>query len=224
MAIESVTIGSHVWSRDGQPIGRVTRFVVDPAAWRLDSLVVDHGPLSTERIADAGLIDRSAHDEVFLSVGDDAAARLPPFAKREMAQVSGPLMPSVHNSDVVWDPYEGDGVVQFQEVTGDSLYEMAPTGTVITDTISSIPESSVVIDKRTAVVSADGFTAGHLHGLVLDGPQRVTGIVMTSGHLYKHHVRVPLSEAAEMSHNRILLTMGFDEATDAVNEADIQPA
>jgi uncharacterized protein YrrD len=224
MAIESVTIGSHVWARDGQPLGRVTRFVVDPAAWRLDSLVVDRGPFSTERLVDVTMVDRSAHDEVFLSVGGDKAGPLPPFVKREMAQVDGPLMAPVHNSAVVWDPYEGDGVVQFQEVTGDSLYELAPMGTVITDTISSVPEGSVVIDKGTEVVTADGFTAGHLHGLVLDGPQRVTGIVMTAGLLYKHHVRVPLSQAAQMSHNRILLTLGWDEATDAVNEADIQPA
>jgi hypothetical protein len=227
MAIESVAIDSHVWAREGKPVGRVTRFVVAPATGHLDALVVDRGPLSTERLVDVALVDRSAHDEVFLTVDDDEAGRLPPFVKREVAQVrESPLPPeqSVTFDSVAgfaWDPYEGEGVADPRD---DSLFETVPTGTVVTDTISSVPEDSVVLTHHTKVVSADGFTAGHLQGLELDDQQRVAGVVMTSGHLYKHHVRVPMTSVADLTHDRIKLTQGLDEAMDTVNEADIQPA
>jgi hypothetical protein len=176
---------------------------------------------------DLAQVDRSAHDEVFLTVDDDAAGRLPPFVKREVAQVRDSPLPT--GQSVTFDPVagfvrvpdEGEGVA---EPGSDSLFETAPTGTVITDTVSSVPEGSVVLSGHTKVVSADGFTAGHLHALELDDRQRVVGVVMTSGHLYKHQVRVPMTSVAGLTHDHIRLTKGLDEAMDAVNEADIQPA
>jgi sporulation protein YlmC with PRC-barrel domain len=228
MAIETVTIGSHVWGREGKPLGRVTQLVVEPATGRLAALVIDHGPLSTERIADVALIDRSAHDEVFLAMDDDEAGRLPPFVKREVAWVPGPPMPSNQAvtfdpvAGFVWSPYEGEtnSLAELQ----DSLYVTPLPADTVTETISGIPESSVIVSAHTQVITADGYKAGHLHGLSLDDQDQIDGVVITTGHLYKHHVRVPVTALAGISHQRIVLTKGLDDAMDAVNEVDVQPA
>jgi hypothetical protein len=49
-------------------------------------------------------------------------------------------------------------------------------------------------------------------------------IVMTAGHLYKHHVRLPVSSVAALTHEPVVLTKGLNEVTDAIDEADVQPA
>jgi hypothetical protein len=98
------------------------------------------------------------------------------------------------------------------------------TETIVVQTISSIPESSVVMTKRTAVVTANGYKAGRLHALSLDEQGGIAGLVMTSFLVFKYRVRVPASSVAALTHDRILLTKGLDDLTEAMNEADIEPA
>jgi hypothetical protein len=161
-----------------------------------------------------------------LRLGEETG-QLPPFVKRQVAHVRGSTMaPALSQT---FDPvagftrvqYEGDAIPRLHS---DSLYEPRPSETVIVESIPSAPESSVVLSRQTAIVTADGFTVGHLHALALDERLRVVEVVLTAGHLYKHHVRVPSSVVAELTADRILLTQGLDEATDAVDEADVEPA
>ncbi len=119
----------------------------------------------------------------------------------------------------VWDPYEGGGAAVPR---GDLLLETPPAEGVVA-TISSVPESTVVLSRRTAIITADGFKAGRLHALVLDAERRIAGIFTTSGFVFKSHVRVPIAWIAGVSHRRIELTMGLDDAMGAVDEADIHP-
>ena len=224
MASVDIAIGAHVSNRDGRPLGRVTRFVVDPATRRLEALVVGHGPLAIdERVVDVAMAEWEADGEVFLSVDDEEASRLAPFATRQVAQVRQPYPEPVpsHTFDPVagfaGGPNEEDAIRALQS---DPLFG---TQTVV-QTISSVPEGSVVLSKRTAVVTADGFTAGHLHALSLDEQRRVVGLVMTSFLVFKYHVRLPASSVAEFTHDRVRLTKGRDALTDAMNEADIRPA
>jgi hypothetical protein len=63
-----------------------------------------------------------------------------------------------------------------------------------------------------------------VQALELDDRQRVVGFVMTAGHLHQHHVRLPASSVAGLRHDRIVLTQGLDEVTDALEEADVRPA
>jgi hypothetical protein len=228
MGNTNIALGWHVWASGGEPLGRVTRFIVDSTTGRLDALAVDRGPLSTERLVDLALVDRAAHDEVFLSVADDEAAHLPPFTTREVTDVreSSLVAPAVAGTYQAlagspWDPYEGEGVGELRD---DSLYATPlPAGAVV-ETISSIPESSIVLGRRTAIVSADGFTAGHLHALTIDEQRRIDDVVVTAGLVYKHHVRLPVSSIAGLTHDRIVLTQGLDAALDSVEEADVTPA
>jgi hypothetical protein len=212
MAIANIDVGAQVSDRDGWPLGRVTRFVVDPATRRLDALVVGDGPFSIDEwVADIALVEREADGAISLSVDREEAGRLPHFAEREVAPVREPDPAPVqsHTFDPVFGfpggPDEGDEYPA-------------------THSESPVPETDIVLGRGTAVVTADGFTAGHLHSLSLDDQHRLDGIAMSSGHLFKHHVRLPLSSVAELTANRILLTEGLDAVTDAVNEADIQPA
>jgi hypothetical protein len=186
----------------------------------------------TARFVDVALVDRAMDGGVFLSVGGQEAGRLPPFVKKEVAQTREPYLEPVESTafnpvaGIAWDPYEGEGVA---ELRSDSLFETPPPTSVNVQTISGVPEGSVVLSKHTAVVSADGgqelvFTAGHLHALSLGEQNRIVGFVVTVGHLYKHHVRLPVSSVAELRHDRIVLTQGLDEVTEAVDEVDIQPA
>jgi hypothetical protein len=47
---------------------------------------------------------------------------------------------------------------------------------------------------------------------------------MTSGHLFKYRVRVPLTAVAELSRKRIRLAKDLDDALDTVNEDDVRVA
>ena len=216
MAIANIDIDAQVSDRDGWPLGRVTRFVVDPATRRLDALVVSDGSFSIdERVADIALVEREADGAISLSVDREEAGRLPHFAKREVTKDREPDPAPVqsHTFDPVvgfpGGPDEGDEV---PAALREPPFE------------ASLPDTDIVFSKRTAVVTADGFTAGHLYALSLDAEHRVDGLAMTSGHLFKHHVRLPLSSVSELSHDRILLTQGLDAMTDAIDEADVQPA
>lgn len=218
MALETLALGEHILGKDGMPLGHVTRFVVDSASARLIEVVVGRGPLSTERIFALNLVDRTAGGELVAPVDQEEAKRLPPVPTREVEQEPGADVPVV---GFTWDPYEGEGVVNLAH---DSLSETPPSPDVIVETASTFPESSVVLSKHTEVVSADGFKAGHLHALLLDGEQQLVGIVTTSGLVYKHNVRVPLTAIASLARKRIVLTQGLDDALNSLDEADVQPA
>ncbi len=225
MAILDVAIGAQVSNRDSGPLGRVTRFVVDPAGRRLDALVVARGPFSIdERVVDVAMAQWDADGEIFLSVVGEEAERLPPFAARQVAQIREPYPEPVpshrfdHVAGFAGGPNEGDPL---PELLSDPLFG---TETFVVQTILSIPERSVVLTKCTPVVTANGYRAGRLHALSLDEQRRVVGLVMTSFFVFKYHVRVAVSSVAALTHDRILLTKGLDALTDAMNEADVRPA
>jgi hypothetical protein len=223
MASTTIAFGAHVSNRNGRPLGRVTRAAVDPATRRLAALVVGDGPLTIdERVVDGAMVERQADGAVFLSVDDDESARLPPFARREVARVREPDTAPIlsHTFDPVvgfsGGPDEGDAIPELH--SGSSFGSRLPE-TDIVQTVPGIPEGSVVMTKRTAVVSADGVTAGHLHALSLDEQHRVVDLVHDSDPVFTYHVRVPMSWVAELTPDRVLLTKGIDAVT-----ADIRPA
>jgi uncharacterized protein YrrD len=63
-----------------------------------------------------------------------------------------------------------------------------------------------------------------LHASSLAERNRIVGFVVTSGLVFKHHVRLPVSSVAKLSQDRVVLTQGLDELTDSVDEADVRPA
>jgi uncharacterized protein YrrD len=226
MAIDSVAIGANVWAREGEPCGRVTRFVLDPGSRKLAAIVIDHGPLLTERVVDAALVDRWGDGKVVLSLNDDAAGRLPSFTTRDIAR--GLLTPIPPERRIAFDPVAGfarypDEDPAVPELSGGSRFAPVPPVTVV-ETISSVPPGTVVLVGHTPIESAAGFTAGHLHALELDEQQRVVGFAMTVGYLFKHHVRLPVSSIAGLTPDRIVLTQGLDALLDDIEEADVRSA
>lgn len=222
----NVAIGEQVRTSEGETIGRVSRFVVDLAARQLTAVVIDHGPLSAERVAEITLVKRPAGDELVLAVASDEAKQLPPFAKRALAWGSEPstaesaaLVEPAGN--VVRDPYQG---VDLERLRGDSLYEWPLPDSLVVETISSIPESSVVLGKHTAIVSSDGYTVGHLHGLAVDGQRRIAEVVTTSGLIYRQHLRLPASTVVGFRHDRLGLNQRLDEVTESLDEEAVQMA
>jgi sporulation protein YlmC with PRC-barrel domain len=220
MAIEHVAIGTRVTTSDGASIGRVTRFVIDTESGRLSYVAFHHRPLGTERLIDTELITKSTATEITLSIDSEAAKQLSPVVTNELVQTRGPQTIPVSSGGMVDIAGTGNHWFRYDD---DSVFETVPFGTIVTETVSTIPEGSLVIGKETHVFTSDEFDVGHVDTLSLDGQLRVTGFVMTAGHLYRHHVQIPRSWVAGVTDKRIRLSKGLDESMDALPEYDVWP-
>jgi uncharacterized protein YrrD len=209
-----VNLGARVRSKDGKSLGKVDELVVDSDTNTLAYLVIDKGKLHDGRLVDINLVDRTDHDGVLLKIDKTAAEELPAFIKEQFLQVRGNAsfgVPTGGQVDVGgtgnnWMIYGSSGG-QYPHTGSGSLFMSAPIGNIVTEEMSSIEESDVVLSEGTRVVGNDGQTIGHIDEILFDEQRHPSGFIVRAGHLKHHEVRVPNDWVDGMAHDHIRLNV-----------------
>jgi uncharacterized protein YrrD len=222
-----VKLGMPVVAADGTRVGKVDGLVVDPDRNEFLELIVHKGfLLTTDRIVDKSAIDDVADGQVYLRIDADAVERLPQFSAKEYAvamPVDAAPMPfamgggPTTNQAIYWKAGSGR-----REMHGASMntYQVAVAESAVVEVRSNLPESSVVIDRGTDVITADDRKLGVIEDIVYNERGEISGFVVKGGFIQHHDVVIPIADVVAITHRYIRLNTTYAQAEGVAVEAE----
>lgn len=211
-----IELGAHVWTQDGQQAGKVSRLVMDTSQQTLDAFVVHTQWMGDDVIVpikDVAQVE--ANDTIHLTITEEQFRALPQYIVTQFVTGS-----PTEEQNVLYD-YEGAGrgmVPQSVPNLGGPTslgYQYDPAGapligltdmdSAIVTTQSSLSENEFAITKGTRVISVDGHHVGNVHEISVTDEGKLSGIVVTSGHIRKQQHFIPMKEVADADSDAVYL-------------------
>jgi uncharacterized protein YrrD len=214
MASHEVRIGSTVHTSDNKNVGEVHQLVIDPKTRLVNSLVAKIS--GAERMIDVELIASSNQDGVWLSIPQFRAEVLPPFVHETVTHVTdwrniafgaGPVTSMGSTGGAV-----AYGPGQYGSPVSQPFFSTAPIGTVVTETVSDVPEGDTSVGKGTEVRGSDNKKIGHVHDVIFDDEEQITGFLVKSGFIFHKDEEIPISAISFIGHDHVRLNISADEA------------
>jgi sporulation protein YlmC with PRC-barrel domain len=182
--------GTNVYTADGEVVGRISRFVIDPQTQEVTHLVVEKGWLLQEdRVIPTTMIESTGEDRLVLREGSDVD-NLPPFAEEHFVNVDEAGMnqylhaPYGYAPSYYWYPPYG--------------FQGSPSPTAgfmpmeLVEREQNIPEGTVPLKVGARVITSNGDHAGEIESLVVDrDTNRTTHFVIAQGVLFKERKLIP---------------------------------
>jgi sporulation protein YlmC with PRC-barrel domain len=207
MTEHEVNVGARVHGSDGEDLGEIEQLIVHPDTGEIDGILLKPHWYATPRIVAVDLIARTNADGVTLSIDRHDAEFLPTYVVEQFVRPPAGTSSGLDGSS--WMVRNTDGS------TGSASLFLEPHGDAATRNISSLPDDTVLISGATEVVGSDGKKVGQIDEIFVDDEQRITGLLVRGGWLFKHDVTIPTGVIGVVTHDRIHLTVSADEAEQA---------
>ena len=197
--------GTPVYTADGDKVGDIERFVLDPRAKQITGLVVRKGFLFTEdKVVPIDSVASTSEDRVVLHSHAGDADSFPIFEEMhyltpdEIELRDGYRQrfvgPVYHFPPIGIAPWYGVGV------------DTAPTVPI---TERNIPEESVPLRTGAKVISRDGEHVGDIEEIYTGaGSGEITHFAITQGLLFKDRKVLPASWVSLAEEDRVHLAVG----------------
>lgn len=200
--------GMGVFTPGGEEVGRVNRFVLDPATNEVTHIVIQKGWLLPEdKVVPFGMVGTAAEDRLVLSGDVGNFDELPPFEERQFIRAAGerpddptPAADPRYQYTPAYYWYPAQSNIGFP---GIGLGHYAWPGG---EKKRNIPEDTVPLKEGTNIVSADGKHVGDVERLFLEeGSGQVTHFVVSQGMLFKDRKLIPVHWVKSVEENSIYL-------------------
>lgn len=201
--------GMSVVTRGGEEVGRVNRFVLDPATNEVTHIVIQKGWLLPEdKVVPFPLIHSGSEDQLVLSDEVGEFDQLPAFEETHFIRATdedgrnslAANDPAYHYAPAYyWYPraymgYPGFGPAYF-------------AGSV-TETTRNIPEDTIPLQEGTDVISADGEHVGDVERLLIDPESnKATHFLISQGMVFKDRKLVPVHWVRSVDEEKIHLVV-----------------
>jgi len=197
--------GISVVAPNGEEVGKINRFGLDPATHEVTHIVVQKGWLLPEdKVVPFEMVSSATEDKVVLNEGIDDFNKLPPFEERHFISASDKdTSPSEYSGafpGYYWYPPHG-----FMGYPGYGLgYPVWPP----TETRRNIPEDTIALKEGTDVMSSDGEHVGGVERLFVEpDSNEVTHFLISQGLLFKEHKLVPSHWVRSVEEDKVHLTV-----------------
>ena len=188
--------GVATFSPDGEQLGRLSRFVLDPSTNELTHIVIQgDGPTAEERVVPLEWIRLAAEDRVVLSDRIGVFNQLPRFQEAQFVQVNDQAgwkadrqtgFFSCDPEAPVYYWYPPRGHPGFP-VHGLGARTWPPAKTALT-----VPAHTVPMQEKTNVISSDGKLVGDVERLFLEpDSDKVTHFLISQGLFFEDHKLIP---------------------------------
>jgi uncharacterized protein YrrD len=176
--------GASVLTADGQTVGTIERFVIDPHARAVSGLVVRQGFLFTEdKVIPVDLVATATEEKVTLRAEIGDPQDLPLFEETHYVA-----------------PTEGELDEGYAQDYYMPLYYYPPMGAVVPPVTyqpqvihRNIPNGDIPVATGAAVISHDGKHVGNVARVITDTQtQAVTHVVISQGLLFREEKIVPM--------------------------------
>ena len=202
------TEGVHVFTADGQQVGKISRFVVDPATNEVTHIVVQKGWLLPEdKVVALQMVSAATEEKVVLSVDMDDFDHLPPFEEEYFVRTADDDMraagyaTSKNFPAYCWYPPQGyPGYPTF-------TLDYHPMSTMVT-TRRNTPEETIPLKDGANIISADGEHVGNIERLFIEpGFNRATHLVIKYGTLFKERKLIPTHWVKSVEEDKVYLNV-----------------
>jgi sporulation protein YlmC with PRC-barrel domain len=201
--------GMSVVTPGGEEVGRVNRFVLDPATNEVTHIVIQKGWLLPEdKVVPFEMTTSTEGDKLVLSEDVGEFDNLPPFEEIHFVRAeeepgtdvasARPVYP--HAPTYYWYPsYAQMGYPGFGP-----RYFAWP----VTETTRNIPEDTIPLKEGTDVISSDGEHVGDVERLYVDAESnKTTHFLISQGMLFKDRKLVPAHWVRTVEEDRVYLVV-----------------
>lgn len=200
--------GTPVVTADGQDVGRINRFVLDPATNEVTHIVVQKGWLLTEdKVVPFEMVASSTEGKLVLSEELKDVDQLPPFeethyvpANEERNRREEPREGVTGENVPVYYWYPPHGYMGFP------AYGLGQYAWPRVETQQNIPGNTVPLKEGTNVLSSDDEHVGNVERLFVEpDSSTATHFLISQGLLFKNHKLVPVNWIRSVSEDNVQL-------------------
>lgn len=203
--------GTRVFASDGDELGKINRFVLDPDTDEVTHIVISKGGLfSEDKVVPFDKVHFDTDGTLVLDEAIDDYDDLPPFEETHFVDIGDREAERIGRPD----PYAGypSGPAYYwyppYGYLGYPAYGLAPYGYPLAVTEQNIPADSVPLREGSDVISSDGEHVGDVERLLLDeGSHRVTHFLISQGILFQDHKLVPANWIRSVTEDGIRLSV-----------------
>lgn len=201
--------GTDVYTATGQKVGKINRFIVDPATKEVTHVVVQKGwLLSEDKVLALQMVSSATEDGVVLTSDANNFDRLPPFEEKYFIQTpdedlgeSGYLIgdrTSESSPTYYWYPP--------QVSPGYPAFTLDSFSSSFVERKRNIPEETIPLKDGSNVISSDGKHVGNIERLFIEpGVNRATHLVIKHGVLFKERKLIPTQWVKSIEEDKVYL-------------------
>ena len=176
--------GSHLYSVDGDDLGVVREFVVEPSSGEVTHILVEKGVFFTDdRVVPIETIGHAEDDKIVLSEGVDPAT-LPQFVREHFTLLDDETRTRLNvPSGYMWR-YPTAFAGPFPTYPAYPMPPGAPTRRTVTESRTrEVIAEQKIIGKRTPVLSTNGDKVGTVSEVQVDEDGQLSHLVVDLGFL-----------------------------------------
>lgn len=202
--------GTRVFTPGGEEVGRVNRFILDPATNEVTHVVIQKGWLLPEdKVVPFEMVSSATEDRVVLNENIGDFDELPPFEETSFVRATdndlNDLTPTgdpayAYTPAYYWYPshanigYPGIALGHYTWPSG--------------ETKRNIPEDTVPLKEGTDVISSDGEHVGDVERLIVDPESKqATHFLISQGVFFKDRKLVPAHWVTSVEEDKVYLAV-----------------
>src|ERR1051325_7291461 len=193
MEIETMELkeGTEVFTASGEQVGKINRFVLDPASNEVTHIVVEKGwLLPTDKVIPIAMINSATEERVVLDKDIRDFDELPPFEETHFVELSEadriPPGQLTYRYAPAYYWYPPSGYMGYPAF-GAEYYGWPPA-----QTTRNIPADTVPLKEGADVISADDQHVGNIERVFIDSKShRATHFLISQGTLLKERKLIP---------------------------------
>jgi uncharacterized protein YrrD len=199
--------GTSVFTPNGDEVGKINRFVLDPATNEVTHIVVQKGWLFPEdKVVPIAMVSTATEERVMLNQNIEDLDQLPPFEETHFVELTDadirPTGPSTYRYAPAYYWYPPSGYIGYPEF-GPGYYGWPPV-----ETTRNIPADTVPLKEGANVMSSDGEHVGDVERLFVDpDSNRATHFLISEGLLFKERKLVPAHWVRSVEEDQVHLTV-----------------
>lgn len=199
--------GTNVFTASGEEVGKINRFVLDPATNEVTHIVVQKGWLLPEdKVVPLRMISTATEARVVLNEDIGDFEQLPPFEETHYVELTeddpSPAERPTHRYAPAYYLYPPSGYLGYP-AHGLNYYGWPPV-----ETVQNIPGNTIPLKEGSNVISSDDEHVGDVERLFVDpGSNRVTHFLVSQGLLFKEQKLVPADWVRSVEEDRVRLAV-----------------
>ena len=201
--------GTPVYTPNGEEVGRINCFVIDPANRNVTHVVVQKGWLLREdKVVPIEMISSADEERVELNEQVQDYDDLPPFEETHFVNAAGEEAYANRSADPTfpasyWYPPMG---YLAHPTYGPTVYNWPPT-----EVTQNIPENTVPLKEGANVLTVDDKHVGNMERVfVASDTNNVTHFVISQGLLLKERKLVPAGWVSSVEEDKVHLSVSSD--------------
>lgn len=199
--------GTSVFTASGEEVGRINRFVLDPATNEVTHIVVQKGWLLPEdKVVPLRMVSSATEERVVLNEDTGDFNQLPPFEETHYVELTeddtSPAARPTYRYAPAYYWYPASGVI------GYPAYGLGYYGWPPVETVQNIPGNTIPLKEGSNVISSDDKHVGDVERLFVDpDSNRATHFLISQGLLFKERKLVPADWVRSVEEDKVHLAV-----------------